>query len=185
MEGIFLQIFSSISFWHAICNLFHWQIPRFNFLHFHAVFIGGSKGGARDARPPWGSKFFHFHAVFDKKLKIIALLGVGAPPGENPGSATGFRAQFGQIIGWHPHFWVGATIWLILDPPLIVFNFTYHSQIFVLLMWVAAITMNLSPFTTEGPAAGPYVNTVSSSDTWLIIITRNLPISIEVIRGDS
>ena len=42
-----------------------------------------------------------------------------------------------------------------------------------------------NPFTTEGPAAGPYVNTVSSSDTWLIIITRNLPISIEVIRGDS
>ena len=31
--------------------------------------IGGSKGGARDARPPWGSKFFHFHAVFGKILK--------------------------------------------------------------------------------------------------------------------
>ena len=45
--------------------------------------------------------------------------------------------------------------------------------------------MIFNPFTTEGPAAGPYVNTVSSSDTWLIIITRNLPISIEVIRGDS
>ena len=42
-----------------------------------------------------------------------------------------------------------------------------------------------NPFTTQGPAAGPYVNTVSSSDTWLIIITRNLPISIEVIQGDS
>ena len=45
--------------------------------------------------------------------------------------------------------------------------------------------LKFNPFTTEGPAAGPYVNTVSSSDTWLIIITRNLPISIEVIRGDS
>ena len=31
--------------------------------------IGGSKGGARDARPPWGSKFFHFHAVFGKNVK--------------------------------------------------------------------------------------------------------------------
>ena len=41
------------------------------------------------------------------------------------------------------------------------------------------------PFTTEGPAAGPYINTVSSSDTWLIIITRNWPISIEMIRGYS
>ena len=31
--------------------------------------IGGSKGGARDVRPPWGSKFFHFHAVFGKNVK--------------------------------------------------------------------------------------------------------------------
>ena len=30
--------------------------------------IGGSKGGARDARPPSGSKFFHFHAVLGKIL---------------------------------------------------------------------------------------------------------------------
>ena len=38
---------------------------------------------------PQGSKFFHFHSVFSKKnCKIIALLGVGAPPRENPGSAT-------------------------------------------------------------------------------------------------
>ena len=28
---------------------------------------GGSKGGAKDARPPWGSKFFHFHAIFGRK----------------------------------------------------------------------------------------------------------------------
>ena len=49
----------------------------------------------------------------------------------------------------------------------------------------ASDTFGFNPFTTEGPAAGSYVNTVSSSDTWLIIITRNLPISIEVIRGDS
>ena len=31
--------------------------------------IGGSKGGARDAPPPWGSKFFHFHAVFGNKIE--------------------------------------------------------------------------------------------------------------------
>ena len=29
---------------------------------------GGSKGGARDVRPPWGSKFFHFHVVFGRKI---------------------------------------------------------------------------------------------------------------------
>ena len=38
---------------------------------------------------PPGSKFFHFHAVFGKKnLKNNSTLGVGAPPRENPGSAT-------------------------------------------------------------------------------------------------
>ena len=50
------------------------------------IFIGGSKVG-RQGRPP-GFKFFHFHAVFGKNLKIIAILGVGVPPWGNPGSAT-------------------------------------------------------------------------------------------------
>ena len=44
---------------------------------------GGSKGGARDARPsPWGPKFFQFHAVFWENLAksyIGAPRGVGAP----------------------------------------------------------------------------------------------------------
>ena len=57
--------------------------------------IGGSKGGARHARPP-GSKFFHFHAVFWQKIcKIIAIWELAHPPQENPGSATG---KVGQII---------------------------------------------------------------------------------------
>ena len=43
--------------------------------------IGGSKGGARDARPPW-VQILSFSCSFRKQnLKIIALLGVGAPPG--------------------------------------------------------------------------------------------------------
>ena len=41
--------------------------------------IGGSKEGARDVCPP-GSKFFHFYAVFGKKLQNNANLGVGVPP---------------------------------------------------------------------------------------------------------
>ena len=40
--------------------------------------ISGSKEGARDARLPLGSKFFHFHAVFGQKIEKIALSGVGA-----------------------------------------------------------------------------------------------------------
>ena len=31
--------------------------------------LADPRGGARDARPPWGSKFFHFHAVFGKNNK--------------------------------------------------------------------------------------------------------------------
>ena len=36
-------------------------------------------GGARDARPP-GSKFFHFHAVFGKKLKNNSTFGSWCTP---------------------------------------------------------------------------------------------------------
>ena len=55
--------------------------------------VADLRGGAGDARPPWGSKFFQFHAVFEKIRQIRML---APPPGElappprgNPGSATG------------------------------------------------------------------------------------------------
>ena len=70
-----------------------------------------------DARPPWGSKFFHFHAVFGRKNRLahplwelappwgkswirhwLVLPGELAPPPRgNPGSATApltLRTQF-------------------------------------------------------------------------------------------
>ena len=50
--------------------------------------IGGSKGGRQGCVPPRGSKFFHFHAVFGKKLKNNSTFGSWHPPRENPGSAT-------------------------------------------------------------------------------------------------
>ena len=44
----------------------------------------------RDARPPWASKFFRFHAVFGKIWLVHAPPGgFTPPPRENPGSATG------------------------------------------------------------------------------------------------
>ena len=46
------------------------------------VYSGGSKGGAGDTRPPWGSKFFQFHAVFGKirQIPMLALpLGSWSP----------------------------------------------------------------------------------------------------------
>ena len=60
------------------------------------VVIGGSKGGCQGHVPPWGSKFFHFHAVFGKKLKNNSTFGSWRPPGENPGSAT---LLFGSCAG--------------------------------------------------------------------------------------
>ena len=54
-----------------------------------ALCIGGSRGGVRDARPPWASKFFRFHAVFGKIWRVHAPTGgFTPPPRENPGSAT-------------------------------------------------------------------------------------------------
>ena len=56
------------------------------------LLIGGSKGGREGRVPPWGSKFFRFHAVF---RKIWQLRMLAPPPGElappprgNPGSTT-------------------------------------------------------------------------------------------------
>ena len=38
------------------------------------------RGGARDAPSPRGSKFFHFHAVFDQKKRLAHRLWELAPP---------------------------------------------------------------------------------------------------------
>ena len=44
-----------------------------------------SGGDARDVHPPWGPKFFQFHAVFGKIWQNHML---APPPRGNPGSAT-------------------------------------------------------------------------------------------------
>ena len=49
---------------------------------------GRSKGGTRDVLP-LRSKFFNFHAVFGKKIRLVHPLWELAPPQENRGSATG------------------------------------------------------------------------------------------------
>ena len=67
----------------AICNEVGWYMT-----------LADPRGGARDAPPPpRGSKFFHFHAVFGKKLKNNSTFWSWRPPppGENPGSATAWR----------------------------------------------------------------------------------------------
>ena len=42
--------------------------------------VADLRGGARDARPPPGPKFFHFHAVFDQKNRFAHPLRELAPP---------------------------------------------------------------------------------------------------------
>ena len=58
-----------------------------------------------DARPPWGSKFFQFHADFWENLVKSY---VGAAPGElepqplgNPGSATEKVKLTALLTGWY------------------------------------------------------------------------------------
>ena len=57
--------------------------------------------GAPGMRPPWGVQILSFSCSFwEKNWKIIALLGVGAAPGENPRSATAPAAT--EVGGTHP-----------------------------------------------------------------------------------
>ena len=46
------------------CN----KIKSCNFRYSFIALVDLREGDARDAWPPSGSKFFHFHAVFGKKL---------------------------------------------------------------------------------------------------------------------
>ena len=66
-------------------NIYHWRI----------------QGGRQGRAPPWGSKFFHFHAVFGKKLKNNSTFGSWRPPppGENPGSATVYTLIHARLDG--------------------------------------------------------------------------------------
>ena len=59
--------------------------------------------------PPWGSKFFQFHAVFGKIGKIVCWHPPGElapPPRGNPGSATDYyrlQTKFGARQYFHMH----------------------------------------------------------------------------------
>ena len=82
----FLGKFGKIVCWWSQVGLA--PLPRRNS---GSATIGGSKGGRQGRMPPRGPNSFIFMQF---SAKIIAILGVGAPPGENPGSATGHWLVF-------------------------------------------------------------------------------------------
>ena len=97
--------------------------------------LADPRGGARDARPPpWGSKFFHFHAVFGKNVKNNSNFGSWRPP-------------LGKI----------------LDPPLLVITYvTTKSQhiwskkgkyhwVLIDLVKITNITSGIGPLPVKGP----------------------------------
>ena len=58
------------------------------FVELESESIGGSKGGARDARPPPGPNSFIFMQFLAKKnCKIISIWELAHPHRENPGAA--------------------------------------------------------------------------------------------------
>ena len=71
--------------------------PKAGVLSQEMYSVADLRGGTGDARPPWGSKFFRFHAVFGKFWQNRML----APP----------------LGSWHP------LLREILDPPLVLATF--------------------------------------------------------------
>ena len=52
-----------VTIWKKVCvSKYERNIYMIKVIHWRI------QGGARDA-PPWGSKFFHFHVVFGKKIE--------------------------------------------------------------------------------------------------------------------
>ena len=81
-QGELLPSSSLLAEWNEISHRNFVEIKmtvRLSFAFSHRI-IGGSKGGARDACPPGGPNSFIFMQFLAKIWKIIAILGVGAPP---------------------------------------------------------------------------------------------------------
>ena len=87
--------------------------------------VADLRGGVRDARPPSGPKFLHFHAVFGKNWPNNRLapppLGLAPPPLGNPGSATDLSS-----IG--PFFGGGGPLTVIMSPKLMKFPLPFSDN---------------------------------------------------------
>ena len=92
----------------------NWWVPGWP-IYFTGQAIGGSKGVPGMHAPLWGSKFFHFHAVFGKNLKN--------------------NSNFGS---WH------TPVGKILDPPLQAVLLTIWKQL-ILTMSILLSIFSLFP----------------------------------------
>ena len=101
-DGIFSIFKEGMVGWGLGRIRFYWadcwgrgQITIFSFSQKCIFALADPRGGARDARPHWGSKFFFFFMQFSAKIwKIITILGLGAPPW----GKSWIRHCFGKLI---------------------------------------------------------------------------------------
>ena len=89
----------SLQPWGLRCTLLHWYLD----FCFVLRYIGGSRGGAPGARPPYGSRFFCFDM---QNFRNVATSGVPRPPVRGPrppptgnsGSATAIYFDIITIV---------------------------------------------------------------------------------------
>ena len=81
---------------------------HFNKIHFNKIDLhpfhtplADPRGAPGTRAPPGGPNSFIFMQFSAKMWKIIAILGVGAPPGENPGSATEHNSRSCMYMYFH------------------------------------------------------------------------------------
>ena len=70
------KIYHHESYWDRIYCI---MVSFFSIMSTTAA-VADLRGGARDARPRWGPKFLHYHAVFGQKIGLHTHLGSWRPP---------------------------------------------------------------------------------------------------------
>ena len=113
--------------------------------------VADLRGGARDAPIPWGSKYFHFHAIFGQKEGSHTHLGSWRPPGENPRSATESIWFFSSLMVFLKginmiSLWIAKNLWLRKSTGLRFIFIRIKWKIFVSYKCQKKLTMHNSCF---------------------------------------
>ena len=70
------------------------------YVQLYNISLADPRGAPGTRPPPGGPNSFIFMQFSAKMWKIIAILGVGAPPGENPGPATAYHLKSIGMVWW-------------------------------------------------------------------------------------